>query len=422
LPRVYLMNNFKSSNYVYNLKIMKKIYLSSPHMSGGEMKYINEAFEQNWVAPLGPNVVDLEAAIARYCGVKDAAVLNSGTAAIHLALIMLGVEKGDEVIASTFTFCATVNPIVYQGALPILIDSEPGTWNMDPFLLEKAIKDRLLRGKKPKAIIPVHLYGMPANMTKIMEVADRYEIPVISDTAEALGSRYLGKPAASYGKMAVISFNGNKIITTSGGGALLSDNEEYTIKARFLASQAKDKAPYYQHSQIGYNYRMSNILAGIGLGQLEVIEDRVKARRYNHFYYKETLSKYDGITFLEEPDSSYFSNHWLTAMVVDPAKSGKTVCTLQKELEEVNIESRLLWKPMHLQPVFSHCPAYLNGTSEQLFKQGFCLPSGSNLSQEDLESVVNTLSKSLKKITPAQKRHTSIFEPVRMLANIRAVL
>jgi dTDP-4-amino-4,6-dideoxygalactose transaminase len=401
---------------------MKKIYLSSPHMSGGEMKYINSAFTENWVAPLGPNVVDLEVAIAKYCGVKDAAVLNSGTAAIHLALIILGIGKGDEVIASSLTFCATVNPIVYQGALPILIDSEPGTWNMDPILLEKAIKDRLLQGKKPKAIIPVHLYGMPANMAKIMEIANRFDIPVVNDTAEALGSRYTGKPAASFGKISIISFNGNKIITTSGGGALLSDNEEHTAKARFLASQAKDQAPYYQHSQIGYNYRMSNILAGIGLGQMEVIEDRIKARRYNHFYYKETLGKFDGITFLDEPDSSYLSNHWLTAMIIDPEITGITAMQLQNELEKVNIESRLLWKPMHTQPVFAHCPRYLNGTSEKLFNQGLCLPSGSNLSLEDLDRVVNTLNNALKKSIPAQKKHNNIFEPVKKLVNLRAVL
>jgi len=399
---------------------MKKIYLSSPHMSGGEMKYINEAFSENWVAPLGPNVVNLEIAIAKYCGVKDAAVLNSGTAAIHLALIMLGVGKGDEVIASTFTFCATVNPIVYQGALPILIDCEPGTWNMDPELLEKAIIDRMNRGKKPKAIIPVHLYGMPANMLKIMEVADRYDIPVISDTAEALGSRYMGKPAASYGKMSIISFNGNKIITTSGGGALLSDNEEFIIKARFLASQAKDKAPYYQHSQIGYNYRMSNILAGIGLGQLEVIDDRVKTRRRNHFFYKEKLQKYEGITLLEEPDSSYQSNHWLTAILVDPSKSGKTVYDLQNDLEHMNIESRLLWKPMHLQPVFSHCPAYLNGNSEKLFSQGLCLPSGSNLSQQDLDLVAGTISSSLNRCIP--RRTPSIFVKTESFQQIKTAI
>ncbi len=385
------------------------------------MKYINAAFNENWVAPLGPNVVDLEVSLARYCGVKDAAVLNSGTAAIHLALIILGIGKGDEVIASTFTFCATVNPIVYQGALPILVDCEPGTWNMDPELLEKAIRDRMFRGSKPKAIIPVHLYGMPANMIKIMEIADRYDIPVISDAAEALGSRLMDKPAASYGEMSVISFNGNKIITTSGGGALLSNNEDFIMKARFLACQAKDKAPYYQHTQIGYNYRMSNILAGIGLGQMEVIEDRVRARRNNHFFYKENLQKFEGITFLDEPDSSYYSNHWLTAIMVDPAKSGKTVYDIQKDLEQVNIESRLLWKPMHLQPVFAHCPSYLNGNSEKFFSQGLCLPSGSNLTYEDLDRVSTTITNSLTKQNDFQKKVASTHVAAKTFYQIRAI-
>jgi dTDP-4-amino-4,6-dideoxygalactose transaminase len=259
-------------------------------------------------------------------------------------------------------------------------------------------------------------------MTKIMEIADRYNIPVITDSAEALGSRYMGKSAASYGKMSILSFNGNKIITTSGGGALLSDNEEFILKARFLASQAKDKAPYYQHSQIGYNYRMSNILAGIGLGQMEVIDDRIKARRYNHFYYKETLGKFEGITLLEEPDSAYFSNHWLTGILIDPEITGIKPSDLIKDMESMNIESRLLWKPMHLQPVFSHCPAYLNGTSERLFNQGLCLPSGSNLSQEDLDSVVTAISRSLKNANATQKKQVSIYNPVRILANMRAVL
>jgi dTDP-4-amino-4,6-dideoxygalactose transaminase len=253
------------------MTVPTRIYLSPPHMSGQEMKYIQEAFDQNWVAPLGPNVDAFEIALARYCEVKHSAVLTSGTAAIHLALIILGVKQGDEVIASTFTFSATINPVVYLGALPILIDSEPGTWNMAPDLLEKAIIDRMKKGKKPKAIIPVHLYGMPANMKEILSIADQYEIPVIEDAAEALGSRYDGKPAGSFGKMAALSFNGNKIITTSGGGALISNDEEVVIKARFLATQARDKAPHYQHSQIGYNYRMSNKIAGIGRGQLENI-------------------------------------------------------------------------------------------------------------------------------------------------------
>ncbi len=358
----------------------KRIYLSSPHLSGGEMIYVKEAFEQNWIAPLGPNIDAFEESLASYCGVKHAAVLSSGTAAIHMALILLGVECGDEVIASTFTFAATVNPIVYQGALPILVDSEHGTWNMDPELLHIAIKDRIFNGKKPKAIIPVHLYGMPANMDEIIKIADRYEIPVIADAAEALGSRYKGKPVGSFGKLAVLSFNGNKIITTSGGGALLSDDEELIKKARFLATQARDMAPHYQHSQIGFNYRMSNILAGIGRGQLEVIDDRVRARRNNYFFYKDILEKYEGITFLKEPDESYFSNRWLTTVLVDAAKTGKSRESLQSAMDIMNIESRPVWKPMHMQPVFSTCPSYLNGNSEKLFNQGLCLPSGSNMS------------------------------------------
>jgi dTDP-4-amino-4,6-dideoxygalactose transaminase len=372
-----------------------RIYLSSPHMGGTEIKYINEAFDTNWIAPLGANVDALEESLARYCNVKHAAALSSGTSAIHLALIILGVKSGDEVIASSFTFSATINPIVYLGATPILIDSEPGTWNMSPELLEAAIKDRLLKGGKPKAIIPVHLYGMPADMKKIMEIADRYEIPVIEDAAEALGSRYNNQPVGSFGKMGILSFNGNKIITTSGGGALISNDEEMIIKARFLSTQARDKAPHYQHSQIGYNYRMSNISAGIGRGQMEVIDDRVRTRRDNFLFYRKNLAKYEGIKFQEEPDSSYFSNRWLTVLVIDPAKTGTTREILQSECEMENIESRPLWKPMHLQPVFSSCPAYLNGISEKLFNQGLCLPSGSNMSSDDLEKVMNILRKYL---------------------------
>jgi dTDP-4-amino-4,6-dideoxygalactose transaminase len=374
----------------------KRIYLSSPHMSGEEMKYIREAFDQNWMAPLGPNVDAFEKTLADYCGVKHAAALSSGTAAIHLALVILGVERGDEVIASTFTFSATINPIVYLGATPILVDSEHGTWNMDPEILETAIKDRLSKGKKPKAIIPVHLYGMPANMKEIMRIADRYEIPVIEDAAEALGSRYMDMPVGSFGKMAVLSFNGNKIITSSGGGALLSDDKELVEKARFLATQARDKAPHYQHSQIGYNYRMSNILAGIGRGQMEVIEDRVRERRDNFFFYKTNLDHYNGISFLEEPTNSYFSNHWLTTIMIDSAKTGATREVLQQELEKCNIESRPLWKPMHLQPVFSSFPAYLNGTSEGHFDKGLCLPSGSNMSDNERDMVLEAIIECLK--------------------------
>jgi dTDP-4-amino-4,6-dideoxygalactose transaminase len=375
----------------------KRIYLSCPHMSGEEMKYIKKAFDQNWVSPLGPNVDAFEESLASYCSVKYVAALSSGTAAIHLALVILGVERGDTVIASSFTFSATINPIIYQGALPILIDSEPETWNMDPEMLEKAIKDQLRKGKKPKAIIPVHLYGMPANMTQIMIIAERYEIPVIEDAAEALGSRFIGRSAGSFGKMGVLSFNGNKVITTSGGGALISNNRDMVERARFYATQARDKAPHYQHSQIGYNYRMSNILAGIGCGQMEVIESRVQRRRDTFFYYKENLKEYDCIKFLEEPDESYFSNHWLTTILIDQTKTSLSREVLQKELEKDNFETRPLWKPMHLQPVFSNYPAYLNGVSEKLFANGLCLPSGSNMSDADRERVLNSIIKQLRK-------------------------
>ena len=377
------------------MSLNKRIYLSSPHMGGNEQKYINEAFDTNWIAPLGPNVDAFEKSIASYCSVKHAAALNSGTAAVHLALIILGVERGDEVIASSFTFSATVNPIVYQGAIPVLVDCEPETWNMDPYLLETAIIDRIKKGKRPKAIIPVHLYGMPANMEKIMKVAEKYEIPVIEDAAEALGSRYKDKSVGSFGKMAVLSFNGNKIITTSGGGALISDDEKAIARARFLSTQARDIAPHYQHSQIGYNYRMSNLLAGTGRGQMEVIEERIRRRRDNFLFYKENLGKFDGISFLEEPDNLFFSNHWLTTILIDPLLTGTTREVLQNELEKANIETRPLWKPMHLQPVFESCPSYLNGISEELFIKGLCLPSGSNMSDEDRMMVLNSIVKSL---------------------------
>jgi dTDP-4-amino-4,6-dideoxygalactose transaminase len=376
----------------------RRIYLSSPHMSGGEMKYINEAFDQNWIAPLGPNVIGFEESLAHYCGVEHAAALSSGTAALHLALIMLGVKEGDEVIASTFTFSATVNPIVYQGALPILIDSEPGTWNMDTGLLEEAIKDRLSKGKKPKAIIPVHLYGMPANMVEIVRIGSRYGIPVIEDAAEALGSLYMDKPVGSFGKMAILSFNGNKIISTSGGGALLSNDKKLITKARFLATQARDKANHYQHSKIGYNYRMSNVLAGIGRGQMEVIQDRVISRRENFLFYKEHLGNVDGISLLEEPNEAYYSNYWLTTILIDPARTGISMRELQFALEKENIESRLLWKPMHMQPVFKQCPSYLNGVSDLLFKTGLCLPSGSNMTEEDKLRILHVLEKCFKNV------------------------
>jgi dTDP-4-amino-4,6-dideoxygalactose transaminase len=375
----------------------KRIYLSPPHMSGGEMKYINEAFEQNWVAPLGPNVDGFEEAIARYSGVDHVAVLNSGTAAIHLALIMMGVIPGDEVIASTFTFSATINPIRYLGATPVLVDSEPETWNMDPELLEKAIKERIRKGKRPRAIIPVHLYGMPAKLDKIIEIAGRYEIPVIEDAAEALGSRYHGKVVGTFGKMGVYSFNGNKLLSTSGGGALISQDETLIAKARFLATQARDQAPHYQHSQIGYNYRMSNILAGIGRGQMEVIEERIRLRRENFSFYKDNLGPCEGISFLEEPTESFYSNYWLTTILIDPGKTGTSREELQLELEKDNIETRPLWKPMHLQPIFASSPAYLNGVSQGLFEKGLCLPSGSSMSDVDRTRVLKAITGIMKK-------------------------
>ncbi len=358
-------------------------------MSGCELKYINDAFDTNWIAPYGPNIDSFEHSIAKYIGIKNVTVVNSGTSAIHLALILLGVKHGDEVIISTFTFSGSVNPVMYQGATPIFVDSEKETWNICPDLLESVIKKRLVKGKKPKAIILVHLYGMPANLDRIMEIADNFNIPVIEDAAEALGSRFNNKFVGTFGKLGVFSFNGNKIITTSGGGALVSNNTIYTNKARFLATQARDKAPHYQHSQIGYNYRMSNILAGIGLGQMEVLNERIRQRRSNFFYYLERLGDISGIEFSVEPNNKYFSNRWLTTIIIDPSVAGATRNDLHSFMEKRNIETRPLWKPMHMQPVFSDCPAYLNGVSEELFEKGLCIPSGSNLSEGDLERVVS---------------------------------
>lgn len=375
----------------------KKIWLSSPHMGGTEQKYVQEAFDTNWIAPLGPNVNGFEKDLANYTGAKAASALSSGTAAIHLALIMLGVKSGDEVIVSSFTFSGSVNPITYLGATPVLIDSEPATWNMCPDLLEQAIKDRISKGKKPKAIIPVHLYGMPAKIEQIMEVANRYEIPVIEDAAEALGSRYKNKALGTFGIMGVLSFNGNKIITTSAGGALISNDEELVEKSRFLAQQARDNAPHYQHSEIGYNYRMSNVVAGIGRGQMEVLDKHMALRRENFRFYKNYLSGIEGISFLEEPDSNYFSNYWLTCIFADPAKTnGISREDIRLSLQMENIESRPLWKPMHLQPVFKSYPYYGNGVSDELFEQGLCLPSGSNLLDEDKERVIQSVLKVFK--------------------------
>jgi dTDP-4-amino-4,6-dideoxygalactose transaminase len=375
-----------------------KIGLSLPHMSGREMKYINEAFDSNWIAPLGPNVDNFEKAMARYLSVNSCAALSSGTAAIHLALIILGVKTGDEVICSTFTFTASANPIVYLGATPVFVDSEPETWNMDPVLLEEAVVDRIRVGKKPKAIIVVHLYGMPAKILEIKNIAAKYNIPLIEDAAEAIGSEYDDKKCGSFGSIGILSFNGNKIITTSGGGALVSNNREFVEQARFLSTQAADKAVHYQHSRIGYNYRLSNILAGIGLGQLEVLDARVEARRRIFSKYFDALSKINGISFLPEPDSKYKSNRWLTTIVIDPDHTdGKTREDIRLGLEKENIESRPLWKPLHIQPVFLSCPSYINDVSYNLFVNGLCLPSGSNLTDNDLDRIIECILTILSK-------------------------
>ncbi|MEX0646341.1 MAG: aminotransferase class I/II-fold pyridoxal phosphate-dependent enzyme [Balneolaceae bacterium] len=385
----------------------KRIYLSPPHMGGTELDFIHEAFETNWIAPLGKNVDEFEADLASFTGVKHAAALTTGTAAIHLGLQLLGVKEGDEVICQSFTFAASVNPVTYLKATPVLVDSEPETWNMDPDLLEEAIRDRIRKGKKPKAIIVVHLYGMPAKMPEIQKIAGDYEIPVLEDAAEALGSSIHGKMCGSFGKLAVLSFNGNKIITTSGGGALIGNDEKMIEKARYLATQARDKAPHYQHSEAGYNYRMSNILAGIGRGQMQVIKDRVEARRKNFDFYFERLGRSwigkssstgessTGICFLKEPES-YFSNRWLSAILVYSERTGGvTKEDLRSALEKENIESRPLWKPMHLQPVYKNAPFYGSGTSETLFDKGLCLPSGSELSVADKERITEVIIKML---------------------------
>ena len=365
-------------------------------MTGKEKELIDEAFDTNWIAPLGPHVNAFEKELSAYVGTGFAAVTSSGTAALHLALILLGVEKDDEVICQSFTFCGSVNPVVYAGGIPVLVDSEPTTWNIDPGLLEKAIKDRISKGKKPKAIIYVHLYGMPAKVDEILSIARHYEIPVIEDAAEALGARYKNERVGKFGDISILSFNGNKIITTGGGGALLSGNENYIKKARFLATQARDPAPHYEHSELGYNYRMSNVLAAIGRGQLQEIENFIKARRKILEFYKSSLSGQEGIRFQEEPGIAT-GNRWLTCMLIDPEKTGGPDReSIRLALEKENIESRPFWKPMHLQPLYKNAPYYGNGISEKLFEQGLCLPSGSAMTEEDLERVVEVIKRCVK--------------------------
>ncbi|WP_306567110.1 DegT/DnrJ/EryC1/StrS family aminotransferase [Flavobacterium lindanitolerans] len=371
----------------------QKIWLSSPHMGGTEQNYVNEAFESNWVAPLGPNVTGFENDLEKYIG-QDSYVgaLSSGTAALHLGLIILGVKAGDEVICQSMTFSASANPIMYQGAIPVFVDSEKETWNICPIALEEAIIDRIAKGNKPKAIIAVHLYGMPYKADEIHAIANKYQIPILEDSAEALGSHYKNQKCGTFGEIGALSFNGNKIITTSGGGAIVAKHREVKDKAVFLSTQARDNAPHYQHSEVGYNYRMSNICAGIGRGQMEVLDKHIALRRKMNEFYKDYFKNREGITVLTEPNEDYFSNHWLSAIVVNPEKTqGKTREDLRLALEKGNIESRPLWKPMHLQPIYEKYPYYGKNIAEDLFNNGLCLPSGSNLTDDDRSRIVNVL-------------------------------
>ena len=380
-----------------------RIWLSLAHMSGREQEFIQEAFDTNWVVPLGPNVNAFEKALRDFLiengklkvenEGKQVVALSAGTAALHLGLILLGVGEGDEVICQSFTFSASANPIAYLGATPVFVDSERETWNMDPVLLEEAIKDRVEKiGRLPKAIIPVHLYGMPGKLDEILEVANRYKIPVLEDSAEALGSEYKGRKCGTFGEYAALSFNGNKMITTSGGGALVCPSEERAKRALFYATQAREQAPHYQHEKIGYNYRMSNICAGIGRGQMFVLDEHVARRREIHDLYVKLLNGVKGVKVMCQPEGGDFnSNYWLTCITVEPEEAGFTREDVRLALDADNIESRPLWKPMHLQPVFKDAPFYGNGTSERLFEIGLCLPSGPTLTDEDVERVTKVV-------------------------------
>lgn len=411
---------------------MNRIYLCLAHMSGNEMKYIQEAFDTNWVVPLGPNVNGFEEDLKQFVGGdKEIVALSAGTAAVHLALLACGVGPGDEVLVQSFTFCASSHPVTYLGATPVFVDSEPDTWNMDPALLEQAIVDRIEKtGKKPKAIVPVYLYGMPAKIDEIMAVADKYDIPVIEDAAEGLGSRFDGKVCGTFGRYGVLSFNGNKMITTSGGGALICPDQAAKQKVMFYATQARESYPYYQHEEIGYNYRMSNICAGIGRGQMTVIDEHIAHHKHVCQLYKELLADVEGITLHENPSPRYDSNYWLNTVVLDPSLRVKgeekayqvaiqgavggaagvthqattlhTDCepntnveAMRMALDAAGIESRPLWKPMHLQPVYRRNPHYVNGVSESLFKQGLCLPSGPCVSDEDVAYIVEEIRKAI---------------------------
>lgn len=376
----------------------ERIYLSSPHMSGNEQKYINEAFETNWIAPLGPNVDGFERELAAYAGTEGATAISSGTAAIHLALELIGVRQGDTVFCSSLTFIASANPIVYLGAEPVFIDSEEETWNMSPDALKRAFEEAQVDGKLPKAVIVVNLYGQSAKMDELMAICNSYDVPVIEDAAESLGSSYKGKKSGTFGKYGVYSFNGNKIITTSGGGMLVSNDINALAQARFLATQARDAAPHYQHSTVGYNYRMSNILAGVGRAQLEVLDERVKARRDVFNRYVEAFGGIEGVHFMPELEGTY-SNRWLTTLTLDPAVVRITPYELMDALAAENIEARPVWKPLHMQPLFDGCKFYPHAedevVSERLFAEGLCLPSGSNMTMEQQERVIAVLKRNL---------------------------
>ena len=411
----------------------KRIYLCLAHMSGNEMKYIQEAFDTNWVVPLGPNVNGFEADLKAFAGEnKEVVALSAGTAAVHLALLACGVKPGDEVLVQTFTFCASSHPVTYLGATPVFVDSEPDTWNMDPQLLETAIKDRMEKtGRKPKAIVPVYLYGMPAKIDEIMAVAEKYDIPVIEDAAEGLGSRYDGRVCGTFGRYGVLSFNGNKMITTSGGGALICPDEAAKQKIMFYATQARESYPYYQHEEIGYNYRMSNICAGIGCGQMTVLNEHIAHHQHIAKLYKELLADVKGITLHENPSPRYDSNYWLNTILLDEnlkvkgeeraytaaiqgavggaagvthtantlhtdCEPNRNVEAMRMALDEAGIESRPLWKPMHKQPVYRNNPCYVNGVSEALFKRGLCLPSGPCVTDEDVRYIVEQIKACLQ--------------------------
>ena len=371
----------------------KRIYLCLAHMSGKEQAFIQEAFDTNWVVPLGPNVNAFEENLEDFIGEnKRVVALSAGTAAIHLGLVLLGVQPGDEVICQSFTFCASANPVTYLGATPVFVDSEEDTWNMSPVLLETAIKDRMEKtGRKPKAILPVHLYGMPAKMDEICAVAARYGIPVLEDAAEALGSEYRGRRCGTFGHFGALSFNGNKMITTSGGGALIVPHEAAKKEAMFYATQAREAFPYYQHERIGYNYRMSNICAGIGCGQMTVLDAHIAHHRHVHDLYEQALNPAGGITLKGNPDSRFRANFWLCTILIDKEKTGFGYEELRQRLDERGVETRPLWKPMHLQPVYNHNPCYVDGTSERLFNQGLCLPAGPCVTDGDVNYIVSEI-------------------------------